>query len=157
FHLNVWLLTPILFPQSMVLLVAFSYPWPRWIARIRAQAPASAKIEPSAAQVWQTTFGAGSLVLALAGIGSFLPIRAYTSLHHSRRAADGGGGGQPGPSEPVAPPAGPEVRAWLDGLKEGDDLGGFRVEAIRGPREGAVEVLVSREALRFQAWVVKHG
>ncbi|APR79813.1 Hypothetical protein A7982_05160 [Minicystis rosea] len=149
FHINVWMLTPILFTESMILLVAFSYPWPRWIGRLGAPAAAPATEAPSRARIHEATLRAAAFVLVLAGIAALLPVRTYTSLHHHRSSFAA--------REDGAPATNPEVRAWLGGLQPGDLLAGYRVEAIRGPRAGSIDVQVSRDGTRFDLSVIRHG
>jgi hypothetical protein len=161
FHLNVWFLTPILFLEGMTLLAAFSYPWPRWIARIRRHSPnPSPTLDadvPSPERIRQATLKAAAILAFLVVLAVVLPIRSYSLQHHRRSSS-----ASPASSASAAPPvvaqkAGAEVRAWLDNLNEGDYLGGFHVDAITGPTERVVEVRVSRGELQFNISVVKSG
>lgn len=151
FHLNVWLLTPIFFPQAMLLLIALSYPWPRIVARARDRAAPKEPLPKdaprhavSAATIAWSAVIAGAVLIAMA-----LPIRRYTSLHHHR--------------EPNAPrdnhlaPAASDVRALLGDLREGSMIEGLVVKAIRGPREGAIAVELAQGEVAITIEIVKHG
>src|SRR6185436_12896678 len=58
FHLNVWLLTPIFFPEAMALLLVLSYPWPRIAARLRPEPAAAWEAPPGALR--SATISAGA-------------------------------------------------------------------------------------------------
>jgi hypothetical protein len=52
-------------------------------------------------------------------------------------------------------PAGPEARALLGGLREGEGLVGWTVEAITGPHDGELRVVVGRDGVRFALMVAR--
>jgi hypothetical protein len=164
FHLNVRLLVPILFVGPVVLLIAWSYPWPRLLRWLRDGAlPAPAP--PDAARPRPEGVGArasAGLVAAL-GVASVLawtlPFRAYTRSHHgmSRDGTELGAPGQ-GPLAASAPPS-PDVVALLGGLARGDTIAGWRLEGIVGPVEGGGEVrlFVARDRGRMRVAVTLAG
>ena len=160
FHLNVWFLTPILFLEAMVLLVAFSYPWPLWIARLRKRplpaAPLPSADPPSPERVRRATLTAFAILTGLAGLFMVLPIRSYAALHHNRSSLSHPN--QQTHNEPVVPPSSrPDVEAWLGNLHVGDELAGFRVEAIEGPTNHTVDVRVNRGEVHFDISIVPAG
>jgi hypothetical protein len=137
FHLNVWLLTPILFPQAMALLLVFSYPW-RDTPKPSESAPA--RLAPAALRL-------GAVFLVLGGLFMTPWVRAYTALHHHHA------GGGPPPPAPSHTPAAEQVRARYR-LHEGDVLAaGFRLAAVGDPHDGELVFWVERNGdyLRIDA------
>ena len=141
FHVNVMLLTPIVFSTPMILLVVLSYPWPRVEARLRGRASTSVPQPPDVPateiaprRATGTALGALAMVIGAVLVAWFSPLRLYTQRHHEGRFV----------SSPVArdvPPAlvppPPDVDALLDHLGPGDRLGSLRVTRL--------EPIVARE------------
>jgi hypothetical protein len=165
FHLNVRLLVPILFVGPVVLLVAWSYPWPRlWRWHRDGWLPPPA--DPDADRTGPGSGGGGRAAAALvAALGVAvllawtLPVRAYTRSHHgtSRDGTELGGPGH----EPLAAsvPPSPAVVALLGGLLPGDTIAGWKLDGIVGPVEGAREVrlFVARGRGRMRVAVTLAG
>lgn len=100
FHAGVWLLTPIAFPQAMVLLAAFGFPWGRAFPSLTLPRPAP----PPSRGLRPTAASRGAIVWAIAIALAFLPaVRRYTSRHHDRHE---GGAHAPLPVTPAPSPAG---------------------------------------------------
>lgn len=145
FHLNVWLLTPILFPQAMALVLALALPWPRWLRRRWPRRFAVDAVEERADEPTPTL--EGSVVRGLAAGAAtcgalallFAPLRPYAALHHRAESR--------GASEVEA--ASPALRAALGGLEIGEELAGFRVVTIGGAADGAIEVALGRADVAF--------
>lgn len=53
--------------------------------------------------------------------------------------------------------AAPDVRALLDGLREGDLVDGARVVRLGPPRDGTIQIELARGDLRFTVGIVKKG
>ncbi|MCZ7679059.1 MAG: hypothetical protein M5U28_10020 [Sandaracinaceae bacterium] len=145
FHAGVLVLTPIAFPQSMALLVAFSYPWRRLLARggearevVLARAPAR-----GAAAI-------ASAAALLAGLALLPPVQEalepLSHRHDTRHAARVGPPREPprptfdaraaaalGIDGPGARVAGCEARAVTS---SGDDVHGEPGVPGRGARRG---------------------
>lgn len=141
FHLNVWLLTPILFPQAMALVLALALPWPRWLRRRwprRFAADASAaRAEGSTPRVGRGYAAGAATCVALALL--FAPLRPYAALHHRAESR--------GSTE--AAEASPALRAALGGLEVGEEMAGFRVVTIGARVDGAIEVVLGRAEVAF--------
>jgi len=156
FHTGVWLLTPIAFPQAMVLLVAFGFPWPRWFAKSLARSQAQGALPalpdvapglpPSAAVL--RTVAAFALVVGLAWLP---PLRAYTQLQHRRSA------GQSEPASPALAPLSEQSRTLLGGLQVGDEIRGFRVTELGESAPGLVVITLEREGQRVVAEIAPRG
>lgn len=152
FHLNVWFLTPILFPQAMTLLAVFSYPWPRWIRRLRRSQPAaSAELQSARAPgavVRASLLTALPLVL-LAVLFALPAVRAYAALQHNRP--------QRHPDQPPVAAPSVDVRALLDDLAIGDSVGPLEVVAIAGPVDRAIAIELAGRDVQFRISVVARG
>jgi hypothetical protein len=164
FHLNVRLLVPILFVGPVVLLVAWSYPWPRlwrWLHEGAFPPPAAPDVARTGPEGGGARASAG-LVAAL-GVASLLawtlPLRAYTGSHHgmSRDGTELPTPGHASSAASVPPPA--SVVALLGGLARGDRIAGWELEGIVGPREGNGEIrlFVARERGRMRVAVTLAG
>lgn len=153
FHLNVWLLTPIFFPQAMLLLIALSYPWPRIVARARGRAAPKEPLPNEAPRhaVFAASIGWSAVIAGAVLIAMALPIRRYTSLHHHREP------NAPHDSHLASPPVASDVRALLGDLREGALIEGLVVKAVRGPREGAIAVELAQGEVAITIEIVKHG
>lgn len=118
FHAGVRLLTPISFPQSMALLVIFSYPWGRLLEARGVVAP-----DPARPLVRRPGRGAAMIVVGaalLTGLSILPPVRALVgSLSHLD--------GAPRPHPEAIPPPGPApldaAAAQSIGLVEGSRVG----------------------------------
>jgi hypothetical protein len=151
FHTGVWLLTPISFPQAMVLLLAFGFPWPAWVARLRGKAPPAEGVAPGIAlpgAVWR----AGCAVAAVVALAWLLPISGYTQLHHKRSVRP-----EASAAAPVAAPLSATARAWLEGIDEGSSVLEFRIAHLTEAEPGIVCVELVRGDQRMVAEVVPHG
>lgn len=169
FHLNVWALTPILFPQAMVMLVVLSYPWPRIAARLRPRSPArevpdgapspagaAPPAQLPAAALARVALRAAALAAAVIALAALSPIRAYTGRHHRPdpgRRDDGRDRG----GEAAAPAAPPDVRALLRGVEEGGEVGGFRVLSLGGPHDRAVSIRLARGEVALTVEITLRG
>jgi hypothetical protein len=149
FHVSTAIMTPLFFPQAMVLLLAFSFPWPTLVARLR-RSPA---MSLGAAQVAPTVGAAKARRAALVGAlvaGALIawtsPLRSYTLAHHRHGSA----------ASPAPPPVPPTMTAPLDGLQPGTHVGDWEVLALSGASGGARIDLVSGPLL-LHLLVVPHG
>lgn len=130
FHLNVALLTPIVFLSPMVLLAALSFPWPRLWARARGrEAPAAAESDVPSVEVppdrARRAAAEGLIVAVIAALAAWLsPLKAYTRLHHDgRHHLDAG-------AERADPLPG-DISALLDGLQIGDPVASLAVARFK--------------------------
>lgn len=84
FHANTAILTPLFFPQAMVLLLAFSFPWPAVAARLMRKTTTHAAHEHAPAL--RATRKARLVLVATAVAGGLVawtsPLRSYTLAHH---------------------------------------------------------------------------
>lgn len=136
FHANTAILTPLFFPQAMVLLLALSFPWTRRGGSVVDVAPASAP-----ARTPRTVLAGAFAVLAVLAWAS--PLRSYTLAHHRH-----GSGALASVASPL-PPA-------LGGLAPGTRLGAWEVRSASGAPTGARIDLVSGSRV-FHVLVVPHG
>jgi len=147
FHLGVATFASIGYWQPVVLLLAFSLPWPRWIPRLRAPTlPTLADRDP-----WSSALAAanaranaviGAIVLAIVAAAWLLPWRRYTDLHHRPRGLDGGDSQPREPLERLGP------------LAVGDRLaGGWRIDALAREPTRAMVVLRSDTRRRAVLWI----
>ncbi len=150
FHTGVWLLTPISFPQSMVLLVAFGFPWPRLFSRLRVSIDDHVPASGRSHALKRLAVVIGAMVL----IAASPPVRAYTALQHHR---GGNTDGNPGGHEPAPPPLSEAARALLGDVSVGGSFRGFRVERIAEPQAGVVRIELSRSDEMMMIEVVAHG
>jgi hypothetical protein len=150
FHLNAWALLHILYGEAIALTALFSYPWARLLARFFSGDP-SPDIDASLSrtQVMRGLSPFVAIFLAALLVAYVSPLRAYTALHHRE------GVGQPSDAIPGAYPS--DVRALLGGLEKGDDLAGWRVEAVGLAPSGVAVVLVARRDERFALSIAKKG
>ncbi|MFT3769682.1 MAG: hypothetical protein QM820_29955 [Minicystis sp.] len=81
---------------------------------------------------------------------ALVPVRTQQSKGQAPSAAP------PPPVEEVKL-AGAEVIALLDGLREGDDLAGFRVRRVRAPRDRIVAVEVEKDGTEISLTVAARG
>lgn len=140
FHLGVWLLTPIVFPQAMVLLLAFGFPWHRLFARPQEEVSLPALSRRALSRL--------SLVLAAVVAVCWLPpLRAYTRQHHSEERTARGRPPPPPPPEaprspPAPPPLSPELQSLLGPLTVGATVEDLRVARVLagGPDTARVEL-----------------
>jgi hypothetical protein len=138
FHANTAILTPLFFPQAMVLLLALSFPWP-WTLVTPQDAPAA-----SAARAPRLVLVGALTVCALVAWAS--PLRSYTLAHHRH-----GSGASPPPA-----PVLPALAAALDGLHPGTRVGAWEVRSLSGAPGGARLVLMSGP-LVLHVLVLPHG
>jgi hypothetical protein len=139
FHANTAFLTPLFFPQAMVLLLGLSFPWP-W-APVTAKEPSA----PSEARTPRLVLVGALTVCALVAWAS--PLRSYTLAHHRH-----GSGGPPA----VAPPVPPALAPVLDGLHPGAHASGWEVRSVSGASGGARIDLVNGPLL-LHVLVLPHG
>jgi len=130
FHVNVGLLTPIVFLSPMILLAVFSFPWPRALARLRGR-PSPVLAEPDAppfdlapSRSRRVAFEALAVAAILVLVAWLSPLRAYTLRHHD---------GRRGPPSHEAPASKPptDVAALLGGLGLGDSIASLRVARVQ--------------------------
>jgi len=158
---NVALLTPIVFLSPLLLLAAFSFPWPRLVARLRrrpyaAAPPDAPSFDLAPARAPRAAAEAAALAAVLV-LGAWLsPIRAYTALHHDGRH---GTSDRRAPASP--PPA--DVAALLGGLGPGAPVASLQVARVEvrdlqirielaGAGGGSMRVAIARTgALGFHA------
>jgi hypothetical protein len=131
FHAGVWLLMPIVFPQAMVLVAAFAFPWPRWLGRGGSETfrPASPR----------TAVVAVAAVAAVVAVAWLPPLRAYTRFPRALVQAQ---------------PVSEDMRAVLGSLVEGATIGELRVERIEQVAPGHVRIVLSRGVVID---VARHG
>ncbi|MFO0548832.1 MAG: hypothetical protein U0271_10615 [Polyangiaceae bacterium] len=153
FHLNVWALTPIVFPQAMALLALFSYPWPRLVARLRVASERAPIDDADVGDARRRLAIAGAVWFALAAAAVLLPIRRYTQLHHHRTPPSVA---STAPETPVEP-APADVLALVAPLVEGGTLEGYTIERIEPVRERSFKVKLAREGVSFELEVMQHG
>lgn len=156
FHANTAILTPLFFPQAMVLLLVLSYPWPtvaKRLTRTRGRAMEAPPEQTAAATERRTP----RMVLLGALLGGVLvawvsPLRAYTLMHHRhgpRTAA-------PAPPAPPPPPLPASMVHALEGLHPGAHLGAWDVRSVSGTPLGAKLDLANGPSV-LHVLVVPHG
>ncbi len=156
FHTGVWLLTPIAFPQAMVLLVAFGFPWPRWLATSQARSPAQGAL-PALPDVApglpprRAVLRAGAAFALVVGLAWLPPLRAYTQLQHRREA------GQAFPALLSSAPLSEPSLTLLGGLHVGDEIRGFRVTELGESAPGLVWIALEREGQQVVAEIFPRG
>jgi hypothetical protein len=139
FHANTAILTPLFFPQAMVLLLALSFPWAR-TAVTTQDAPAAA-----AARAPRVVLAGALTLCALVAWAS--PLRSYTLAHHRH-----GAGASPAPTPPVPPALAPV----LDGLHPGVHVGAWEVRSLSGASGGA-RIDLASGPLVLDVLVLPHG
>jgi hypothetical protein len=152
FHVGVWLLTPISFPQAMALLVAFGFPWPAWLAKIQsrplaAALPALPDVAPGLPPR-RAVLGAAAAMALVVGLAWLPPLRAYTQLHHRRSSA---------PAPPAPAPLSDRSRTLLGGLDVGDKVLEFRVTQIGESEPSLVRIALERGGQPVIAEIVPRG
>ncbi|MBL8916906.1 MAG: hypothetical protein JNM17_39750 [Archangium sp.] len=126
FHAGVWLLTPISFPQAMVLLVVAMF-----VPASDSDGPVMTELRPNFLKLAIAT-------LVFVGVAWLPPLREYTALHHHRA---------PSP-QPLSPRERETATTTVvPGLPVGLELEGFRIVSIEpGPlvrcERGAESVVV---------------
>ena len=140
FHANTAILTPLFFPQAMVLLLALSFPWARAHRTTQDTPAARAARNPRIALV-------GTLA-ALALIAWASPLRSYTLAHHRH------GSGDAPPPAPAMPPA---LAAALDGLHPGTHAGPWEVRSLSGAAGGGARLDLVSGPLVLHVLVLPHG
>jgi hypothetical protein len=129
FHLGVSLFTPILFSQAMILLLAFSYPWPRWLSKLRGNT-----VDPPTIRATPRALALGGVLVAMVVTVAWLPaVRAY-----SRREDMGA------PSTPALQPLSTRQNALLGGLSVGAMVGEFRVMEAGAGSNGDLRIRLAR-------------
>lgn len=147
FHVGVATFASIGYWEPVVLLLAFSLPWPRWIPRLRAPpVPTLADRDP-----WSSALAAanrranmviGAIVLAIVAVAWLVPWRRYTELHHRPRGLEGGDSQPREPLERFGP------------LALGDRLaGGWRIDALAREPTRAMVVLRHDTRRRAVLWI----
>ncbi len=152
FHLSAWALLHLLYVEATVLLVLFSYPWPRLIARRSGHAPAAdpEAHEPALRLRWRRLVWPGAMIVTTAALVCLPPVQRYTSQHH--REGVGGAADR----ARLRPYAG-DLRALLGGLGPGDALGPCTVAAIGLGEDGAANIDVLLGAEPFTLLVARRG
>lgn len=150
FHANTAILTPLFFPEAMVLLLALSYPWPAIADRLRGPRVVRAApeaLEPAVPSPGRARAAVAGGLLAASLLAWASPLRSYTLAHH--RHASG---------EPAAnpPPPAPSVARVLAGLPVGTRVAGWDVLAVTGIPSGARLDLASGARL-LHVLVLPHG
>jgi hypothetical protein len=144
FHLGVWLLMPIVFPQAMVLIAAFAFPWPRWFARVRATQKDAAANDVAIAASTPAVARALAVAAAFVAVAWLPSLREFTRYSHFRARA---------PSQSVTP----EMRQVLGDLVEGASVDQFRVDHVGEPAPGVVQLELLRGTYSVTIEVVRHG
>ncbi len=170
FHLNVLLLAHILFLQSMLLLVAFCWPWGRWLSRwVPARDDGSASEPVSPAPRERGVLRVSAAIVAVAVVAAWtLPIRGYTRSHHvGERPSVHARTPERAPPAPWADPRIPRsrvtepsasLRAPLGNLAAGDEIAGYRVLGVGVLRdERTVVVALARGDVRWTIRLTARG
>jgi hypothetical protein len=140
FHANTAILTPLFFPQAMILLLALSFPWARANGAAQVTAPTREARPAGVALV-------GAL-MALALVAWASPLRSYTLAHHRH------GSGVSPPPAPAVPQA---IAAAIDGLRPGTHLGAWEVRSLSGASGGGARVDLESSPLVLHVLVLPHG
>ncbi|HEX8794602.1 MAG TPA: hypothetical protein VF765_26835 [Polyangiaceae bacterium] len=146
FHANTAILTPLFFPEAMVLLAALSYPWPAIVLRLRGGAPAARGASPGTAPARPVRTVRAALIGALlagALVAWTSPLRSYTLVHHSH-------GSDAAPALPAA------LAAALADLQPGARVGPWQVRSCAAAANGARLELTSGPRV-LHVLVVPHG
>jgi hypothetical protein len=149
FHANTAILTPLFFPQAMVLLVALSYPWPAIARRVKRDGATAATEQPATAIARTRTPRVVLLGALLAGalVAWASPLRSYTLAHHRHG---------PTAAAATALPMPPSLARVLEGLNPGARVGSWEVRSVSATPTGARLDLVSGPSL-LHVLVVPHG
>ncbi|HWB77797.1 MAG TPA: hypothetical protein VG755_22675 [Nannocystaceae bacterium] len=137
FHVGVAVFAGIGYWEPVVLLLAFSLPWPRWLPRLRMPDEAYAPIAVARAHAI-----VAALLAVIVALAWLIPWRSYTDLHHRPRSlADGASVAR-------------ESLATLGPIAVGDRLAGdWRIDAIAREPTRAMVVLRHGEDRRAVLWV----
>jgi hypothetical protein len=137
FHVGVAVFAGIGYWEPVVLLAAFSLPWPRLVLRLRAASTIVRDASPARAHATVATIM--GIVVAIAWL---VPWRRYTDEHHRPRGLAGGSS---------------VARESIDALgpvKVGDRLaGGWRIDAIAREPGRAMMVLRHDAGPRAVLWI----
>lgn len=149
FHANTAILTPLFFPQAMVLLLALSFPWPAIVARLRRRRATEAETRIASTAGPTRTSGAVLVgVLAAAALIAWVsPLRSYTLAHHRHGS---------GSAVDTPPPVPTEMAEVLVGLHPGTRVGDWEVRSLSGVPGGA-RIDLANGSLLLHVLVVPRG
>ena len=161
FHLGIWATSHILFVQPLLFALVVAFPWDRAaralgrdVDRDDAALASALAWEPERSTLARRRLGwLGALAVTFAVLGVIAPRATLAS------ARDMGGflatrpDDRPPPEEPAR--ASGDVRALLGGLRDGEALGGWQVDAVRAPQNRRVTIELSRGEHRFRAIVAR--
>lgn len=134
FHAGVRVLTPISFPQSMALLVAFSYPWHRLLSRRGAGDDATELVV--ARRPWRGALALGAGAALLASLALTPPVRGLVaSLSHADELP---GARREGGAGPAAAAFDARAAAALGIDRPGARVGGCTLESVSTPAPGEI-------------------
>lgn len=149
FHANTAVLTPLFFPEAMVLLLALSFPWPAIAERLRGRPASEAPVEVGVpARSWaraRATVAGGFVVASILAWVS--PLRSYTLVQHRHASCE--------PPLPGPRPEPPVAQALVD-LPPGAHVGDWEVSAVTVVPAGA-RLDLATGPRRLHVLVVRHG
>ncbi len=147
FHLGTLVFLHIIYIEATILLVAWSYPWARIVARVQGRGstkPVAPEDPPVAGHELVLLAGLGILIVGLSRVLPTPHEIPRPDYHHryDQREPD-----QSPPSEPEGPG---NTVASLGPLKVGDSLGGFEIASIAiGSGDARVELVCGEDRVTF--------
>lgn len=137
FHVGVAVFAGIGYWEPVVLLLAFSLPWPRWIPRLRVDDESHAPVAFARAHAI-----VAALLAVIVALAWLVPWRRYTDLHHRPRGLEGGASMARESIETLGP------------IAIGDRLAGdWRIDALAREPTRAMVVLRHAQGRRAVLWI----